>query len=44
MSKGGRIVNVCSMAGKQRILNSGGLLQQFQVLPDGMYKGVPSLL
>lgn len=31
MENGGRIVNVCSMAGKQRILKSASLLQKFQV-------------
>ena len=31
MSKGGRIINVCSMAGKQRILKADGLVQKFQV-------------
>lgn len=31
MVKGGRIVNVCSMAGKLRIIKSPKLVQRFQV-------------
>jgi carbonyl reductase 1 len=31
MVKGGRIVNVCSMVGKQKIIKSPTLLQRFQV-------------
>ena len=35
MSKPGRIVNVCSVAGKQSILRKPELLQEFQVLLSG---------
>ena len=31
MTEGGRIVNVCSMAGKQRIIKDSRLLRRFQV-------------
>ncbi len=31
MTSGGRIVNICSMAGKQRIIKSQQLLQEFNV-------------
>ena len=34
MSSGGRVVNICSMAGKQRIIKSPQLLQKFNVRPN----------